>query len=79
MRWRTRYARVARRFALFPIKTKLGPGTGCAEEYRWLETVYLRQERDWLFGVIPIWRNSYFVLKSDYDWHRRLKKEEEDG
>ena len=76
MRWRTKYARVVRRFALFPIKTKLGPGNGCAEEYRWLETVYLRQYRDWLFGIIPIWSNSCFTHKNDYDLYRRSVKEE---
>lgn len=71
MRWRKGYLRIVKRFALFPIKTYVD-SYHFREEWRWLETVYLEQTRDFLFGVIPIWRNDRFVDESDY-------KEKKDG
>ena len=65
MRWRKRYSRIVKRFALFPVKAYLN-GFCVDDEYRWLETVYLRQFRDWLWGVIPIWRTKTFATKGDY-------------
>lgn len=66
MKWRKRYGRIVKRFALFPIKTAVDP-YHLYYEWRWLETVYIRQERDFLFGMIPIWRNDMFVDESDYE------------
>ena len=67
MRWRKRYTRVVKRFTLFPIKTAVDPYHLFYYEWRWLETVYIRQKRDFLFGIIPIWRNDTFVDESDYE------------
>lgn len=75
MRWRKRYSRIVKRFALFPIKAKLGFNRD-VDEWRWLETVYLYQIKDWTFGFIPFWATLYFVRKQDYDAYiAQLEKE----
>lgn len=72
MRWRQRKYRIVKRFALFPIKAPLG-FIDTTEEWRWLETVYLRQFRDW-----PFWCTWFFVMKEDYDEYiSQIKKEKE--
>jgi hypothetical protein len=77
MRWRKHYTRIVERFALFPIKSICDAFYDF--EYRWFETVYLKQYRDWLFGVIPIWRTERFATKFEYDVHLvNRKKETED-
>ena len=64
MKWKPKYMRVVKRFALFPVKAQVD---SLNYEYRWLETVYLDQHRDWLFGVFPIWRSDKFVSKTAYE------------
>ena len=81
MRWRKRYNRVVKRFALFPIKAFLDD-IRLNYEYRWLETVYLRQTKEyWFFGTIPHWKTVRFVNKGEYITYRDeiLKEKEENG
>lgn len=52
MRWKKKYERVIKRFAFFPIII-------CGE-YRWLETVYIRQIRR------AGWVNVLFTNKEEY-------------
>ena len=79
MRWRKRYSRIVKRFALFPIKAKLHLNSD-VDEWRWLETVYLYQLKDWKVGFIPFWATLYFVHKQDYNAYiSQLEKEKENG
>jgi hypothetical protein len=75
MRWRTEYQRVIKCFAIFPINARIEGSMD--HEWRWLETVYLLQDRDWLFGVacFPIWRNIHFVNEHYYNSYINNKKE----
>lgn len=76
MRWRKRYGRIVKRFALFPIKAKYNE----KEEWRWLEIVYLQQTRDYWLGVIPFWSTVWFVRRGDYNaYMSMIEKEQKDG
>ena len=77
MRWRKHYQRIAKKFAIFPVKAYANNGKirGIEFEYRWLETVYLNQHKDWLFGF-PIWRTDAFVTKHEYELFLKARKEE---
>jgi hypothetical protein len=78
MRWRKHYARIIKRFAILPVKAH-PPGEEIDFEYRWLETVYLRQSRDFFLGVFPIWKNWKFVTEDQYCAYRaELKNETKD-
>ena len=77
MRWRTRYTRIVKRFALFPITESLNLNTR-DEEHRWLEIVYLHQARDWLLGIIPCWITVCFATKEEYDAYISKKKKEKE-
>lgn len=77
MRWRKRYARIVKRFSLFPIKAKIRSNSDIYE-WRWLETVYIYQVRDWLVGIFPFWNNVCFECKELYDAYiSEIKKEKE--
>ena len=79
MRWRKKYNRIVKRFAIFPVET-FTEGGGCDREYRWLETVYLQQHRDYLFGMFPFWKTTSFVSENIYNRYlerNNHKKEEE--
>jgi hypothetical protein len=76
MRWRKHYQRIAKRFAIFPVRSYCKGSTD--HEYRWLETVYLLQHRGWLFGVFPIWTTDAFATKHEYELYlRNIKGETE--
>ena len=78
MRFRFRYSRVVKRFALFPIKAKINPRSNI-DEWRWLEVVYVEQTKEWVFeGIIPVWKNSYFTNKAIYENYIDDKKQEKE-
>lgn len=80
MRWRKRYRRIVKRFALFPVKARMYTCFGENTEFRWLETVYLVQQRDWFGGVIPFWRTTTFADRRGYDKYiTEIQKEKENG
>jgi hypothetical protein len=76
MRWIARYQRVAKKFAIFPVKAYTSKNRELVFEHRWLETVYLNQHKDWLFGVFPIWRTDAFATKREYELYLKYRKEE---
>jgi hypothetical protein len=65
VRWRKKYFRVVKRFALFPIKALIEDST-ITYEWRWLEVVYLEQEIDYLFGMFRCWKNRAFITNEQY-------------
>ena len=66
MKWKKEYSRIVKTYALFPIYAN--------NEYRWLETVYIRQYRAvWNFA----WKNDYFVAESDYLAYRKSRRDKE--
>lgn len=76
MRFRRRYSRVLKRFALFPIKAKIDLYSNI-EEWRWLEVVYVKQTTEWVFGgIIPVWKNASFTSKAIYENYIDEKKPE---
>lgn len=75
MRWRTRYKRVVKRFALFPVKARHDERLYSNNEYRWLETVYLYQTKDWRFDMFPYWKNEWFLTKELYDNYTKKGEE----
>lgn len=76
MRWKAQYHRIAKRFAIFPVKAYGSKNRGLVFECRWLETVYLIQHKDWLFGVFPIWRTDAYATKPEYESYLKFRKEE---
>lgn len=79
MRWRKKYSRIVKRFALLPIKAKLRFNSD-EYEWRWLETVYLYQVRDWRVGIFSFWNSVHFECEELYDAYiSEIKKEQKDG
>ncbi len=72
MRWKNHYQRVVKRFAIFPVKARVEGGMDF--EYRWLETVYRLQHRDWLFGIFPIWETDTFVNEHYYELYLKNRR-----
>lgn len=63
MKWKKKYSRTVRRFALFPIR--------CRDEYRWLEVVYIQQSLKW-DGCFTWWDNYRFVDKKQWkEWRKK--------
>ena len=63
--------RAIKRFALFPIQVK--------DEYRWLETCYIFQERWEDFGESG-WENKHWLTKEEYKlWHKGCKNAKWNG
>ena len=60
MRWKKKYNRVIKRFAFLPIRV--------GDEYRWLETVYIRQTRR------AEWVNVMWISKEEYLKERNYGK-----
>lgn len=58
MRYRRRFKRIIRKFAIFPIVI-------CGE-YRWLETAYIVQRYNH-YAVFIKWYDSEFTTKSEYE------------
>lgn len=54
MRWKKKYSRIVKKFALFPVKID--------DEYRWLETVYVEQGWHHWYG----WRDNKFINEEEY-------------
>lgn len=75
MRWRKHYNRIVRRFAILPVKAH-PPGEVVETEYRWLETVYLKQTRDWIGGIFPVWVNYEFATAGQYSTYLTMRKNE---
>ena len=76
MRWTNEYQRVVKRFAIFPVKAwgNNHKTRGLYFEYRWLETVYLAQHKDWRLGVFPYWRTDRFATKREYELYLEYVK-----
>ena len=55
MKWKYKYRRIIKRFALLPILAN--------DEYRWLQTVYISQ---WRNVYSDFWHNETFVDKELY-------------
>ena len=75
MRFRTRYVRFVKRFALFPVKAKYDEHLYSTNEYRWLETVYLHQVKDWRFDIFPYWKNDSFITEEQYNNYTKKGEE----
>jgi hypothetical protein len=77
LRWTKHYHRIAKRFAIFPVRSYASSKVkGLQYEYRWLETVYLIQRQDWIFGIFPCWKTDAFATKREYELYRKMLKEE---
>lgn len=62
MRWVHEQIRCVRRFSWHPI----GAGEE-SREYRWLQTVYIRQELLGTVFCIPLYENKEFISKEEYE------------
>ncbi len=67
MKWKQRYFRIKKKFALFPIKFD--------EEYIWLEMIYLKQSLSWSrWKCCNYWKDVGRCTRKEYlEWKRKLK------